>query len=142
MEQENEKRLAVTDLTDQEIDRLSVLALAHVGDGVYELLVRTMLCRQGIGRVNDLHRATVQWVKAPAQAKAMEKLMPILTEQELAVFKRGRNAKTHAAPGQASVSEYHAATGLETLFGYLYLKGQYRRVQELFRVVVEDAPCR
>lgn len=116
---------------------LSTLALAHVGDGVYELLVRTRLARQGISRVNDLHRATVALVKAPAQAKAMERLLPALTERELAVYKRGRNTKTHAAPNQATVSEYHAATGLETLFGYLYLRGEYARVEELFQLAME-----
>ncbi|MCI6647360.1 MAG: ribonuclease III, partial [Oscillospiraceae bacterium] len=92
---------------DHMADQLSTLALAHVGDGVYELLVRTRLARQGISRVNDLHRATVALVKAPAQAQAMEKLLPVLTEKELAVYKRGRNTKTHAAPNQATVSEYH-----------------------------------
>ena len=85
-----------------------------------------------------LHRATVALVKAPAQAQAMEKLLPVLTEKELAVYKRGRNTKTHAAPNQATVSEYHAATGLETLFGYLYLQGDYPRVEELFRLAMED----
>ena len=123
---------------DHMADQLRTLALAHVGDGVYELLVRTRLARQGISRVNDLHRATVALVKAPAQAQAMEKLLPVLTEKELAVYKRGRNTKTHAAPNQATVSEYHAATGLETLFGYLYLQGDYPRVEELFRLAMED----
>lgn len=125
-------------LPDGELDQLSTLSLAHVGDGVYELLVRTMLCSRGKGRVNDLHKATVELVKAPAQAKAMEKILPILTAKELSVYKRGRNTKTHAAPGKASVSEYHAATGLETLFGYLYLKGEHERVKELFTKIMED----
>jgi len=129
-------------MTEQEVNSLSTLALAHVGDGVYELLVRTMLCKQGISRVNDLHRATVQRVKAPAQAKAMEKIFPVLTEKEQSVYKRGRNTKTHAAPNQATVSEYHAATGLETLFGYLYLLGDYPRVQELFAIIMEEETCR
>ena len=134
---EEQKPFALPDgpLTDSELSRLSTLALAHVGDGVYELLVRTMLCRQGIGKVNDLHRATVRWVKAPAQAKAMEILLPQLNE-------RGRNTKTHAAPNQATVSEYHAATGLETLFGYLYLKGEYARIRTLFTLVAEGTECR
>lgn len=129
-------------MTELEIDKLSTLALAHVGDGVYELLVRTMLCKPGVGRVNDLHKKTVSLVKAPAQAAAMEKILPILTEKELAVYKRGRNTKTHAAPGKASVGEYHSATGLETLFGYLYLKGEYDRIRVLFDTIMEDEPCR
>lgn len=129
-------------MTEQEIDKLSTLALAHVGDGVYELLVRTMLCKPGVGRVNDLHKKTVSLVKAPAQARAVERILPLFTEKELAVYKRGRNTKTHAAPGKASVSEYHSATGLETLFGYLYLRKEYDRIQTLFDKIMEDEPCR
>ncbi len=124
------------------MENLSPLALAHVGDAVYELLVRTMLCKQGPARVNDLHRAAVRYVNAPAQAQAAAKLLPVLTEQELAVYKRGRNTKTHAAPNQATVGEYHAATGLEALFGWLYLTGDYDRVGELFGIIMEDEPCR
>lgn len=129
-------------MTDLEIDKLSTLALAHVGDGVYELLVRTMLCKPGVGRVNDLHKKTVALVKAPAQAAAMERILPMLTDKELTVYKRGRNTKTHAAPGKASVGEYHSATGLETLFGYLYLRGDYDRIRALFERIMEDKPCR
>lgn len=125
-------------MPDSELDKLSVLALAHVGDGVYELLVRTMLCGRGIGKVSELHRQTVAYVCAPAQAKALKKIQPMLTEKEEQMFKRGRNSKMHAAPQKATVGEYHAATGLETLFGYLYLKGQYARIGQLFRVIMED----
>jgi ribonuclease-3 family protein len=124
--------------TDAELGRLSVLGLAHVGDGVYELLTRTMLCSRGLGKVNNLHRATVELVKAPAQAKAMEKILPLLTEQEAAVYRRGRNTKTHAAPNRATASEYHAATGLETLFGWLYLKGERARLSELYAYIMEE----
>ena len=125
-------------MDDGDIDKLSVLALAHVGDGVYELMVRTMLCGRGIGKVSDLHRQTVSYVCAPAQAAAIKKITPMLTEKELQMFKRGRNSKMHAAPQKATVGEYHAATGLETMFGYLYLKGQYARIGELFRAIMED----
>lgn len=125
-------------MQDSELDKLSVLALAHVGDGVYELLVRTMLCGHGIGKVSDLHRRTVSYVCAPAQAKAIKKIMPMLTEKEEQMYKRGRNSKMHAAPQKATVGEYHAATGLETLFGYLYLKGQYARIGQLFRAIMEE----
>lgn len=128
----------VQPMDDSEVDKLSVLALAHVGDGVYELMVRTMLCGRGIGKVSDLHRQTVSYVCAPAQAKAIQKIMPLLTEKELQVYKRGRNSKMHAAPQKATVGEYHAATGLETMFGYLYLKGRYSRIGELFRAIMED----
>ncbi len=125
-------------LPDSEIDKLSVLALAHVGDGVYELLVRTMLCARGIGKVSDLHRQTVSYVCAPAQAKYIAKVMPLLTEKETQMYKRGRNSKMHAAPQKATIGEYHAATGMETMFGYLYLKGEYSRIGELFRMMMED----
>ena len=125
-------------MSDGEVDKLSVLALAHVGDGVYELMVRTMLCGQGIGKVGDLHRRTVSYVCAPAQAKAIKKIIPMLTEKEVQVFKRGRNSKMHAAPQKATVGEYHAATGLETMFGWLYLKGQYARIGELFCAIMEE----
>ena len=125
-------------MSDGEVDKLSVLALAHVGDGVYELMVRTMLCGQGIGKVSDLHRRTVSYVCAPAQAKAIKKIMPMLTEKELQVFKRGRNSKMHAAPQKATVGEYHAATGLETMFGYLYLSGEFDRLRELFDLIISD----
>jgi len=125
-------------MPDSELDKLSVLALAHVGDGVYELLVRTMLCGQGIGKVSDLHRKTVTYVCAPAQAKAIKKILPMLTEKEEQMYKRGRNSKMHAAPQKATVGEYHAATGLETMFGYLYLKGQYARIGQLFRAIMEE----
>ncbi len=128
-------------MTELEVEKLSTLSLAHVGDGVYELLVRTMLCKPGVGRVNDLHKKTVALVKAPAQAAAMERILPMLTEKELAVYKRGRNTKTHAAPGKASVGEYHSATGLETLFGYLYLRGENDRIRALFDKIMEDEPC-
>ena len=124
-------------LPDTEIDKLSVLALAHVGDGVYELMVRTMLCGRGIGKVSQLHRMTVSYVCAPAQARFMKKIMPELTAKEEQVYKRGRNSKMHAAPQKATTGEYHSATGLETLFGYLYLKGQYARIGELFRMMME-----
>ena len=121
----------------QEVNRISMLGLAHVGDGVYELLTRTMLCRQGHSAVGELHRLTVARVKAPAQAKAAEKLLPLLTEEELAVFKRGRNAHVHGVPQHADVGDYHAATGLEALFGWLYLLGRLERIQQLYDAVTE-----
>ena len=125
-------------MTPARVKEVTNLGLAHVGDGVYELLVRTMLCGHGIGKVSDLHRKTVTYVCAPAQAKAIKKIMPMLTEKETQMYKRGRNSKMHAAPQKATVGEYHAATGLETLFGYLYLKGQYDRIGQLFRAIMEE----
>ena len=117
---------------------MSVLALAHVGDGVYELLVRTYLARQGAGRVADLHRATVAHVAAPFQAAAMERLLPHLTEEEHKIHRRGRNARVHGCPSGCTVAQYHAATALEALFGHLWLTGQHHRVEELFAIIMED----
>ena len=125
-------------LSEQDANKISMLGLAHIGDGVYELLVRTMLCTQGHAAVGELHRLTVSYVKAPAQAKAMEKLLPRLSEEELALYKRGRNAHVHGVPQGASVGEYHAATGLEALFGWLYLQGRRERIEELFTAAMED----
>ena len=124
-------------LSEQDANKISMLGLAHIGDGVYELLVRTMLCTQGHAAVGELHRLTVARVRAPAQAKAMERLLPLLDEGELALYKRGRNAHVHGVPPGASVGEYHAATGLEALFGWLYLQGRLARIEELFTAAME-----
>ena len=121
----------------QEVNRLGILGLAHVGDGVFELMTRSMLCQQGHTSVHELHRLTVAHVKAQAQARAMEKLLPILTEEELALYKRGRNAHVHGVPHNADVGDYHAATGLEALFGWLYLQGKRDRIQALFAAIEE-----
>ena len=125
-------------MTPQEVNRISMLGLAHVGDGVYELLTRTMLCLQGHSSVSQLHRLTVERVKASAQAEAAEKILPLLDEEELALYKRGRNAHVHGVPHNADVGDYHAATGLEALFGWLYLLGRRERIQQLFDAAMED----
>ncbi len=116
-----------------DVHTLSPLALAFVGDGVYSLLVRERLLTQANRPVGDLHRLAVTAVRAEAQAAAMERLLPQLTEEELAVFKRGRNAHS-----TRTGADYHKATGLESLFGYLYLDGRIDRVQELFTLCVEE----
>ena len=121
-----------------EVNRISMLGLAHIGDGVYELMTRTMLCRAGHTAIGELHRLTVSYVKAPAQAKAAAKIMDLLDEEELAIFKRGRNAHVHGVPQGANVGEYHAATGLEALFGYLYLLGRQDRLNAVFAAIMED----
>ena len=117
---------------------LSVLALAHVGDAVYELLARMLCVAAGELTSNNLHRATVALVAAPVQAGCAKRLMPHLTEAELAVLKRGRNAHSRTVPKGASVEEYHLSTALEALFGYLYLDGQTERLTELFKLGVEE----
>ncbi len=118
---------------DIDIHTISPLALAFVGDGVYSLLVRERLLTIANRPVGDLHRLAVDSVRAEAQAEAMERLLPHLTEEEEAVYKRGRNA--HTARNSA---EYHRATGLEALFGYLYLDGRLERMQELFAIAMNE----
>ena len=126
------------EMKEADVNRISMLGLAHIGDGVYELLTRTMLCLQGHQSVGELHKLTVSYVKAPAQALAMEKILPHLTEEELALYKRGRNAHVHGVPQGASVGEYHSATGLEAPFGWLYLLDRKERINELFSRIMED----
>ncbi len=126
-----------TILTNEQLQNMSVLGLAHIGDAVYELLIRTWLCANGKTTSKGLHFETVSYVKAPAQAKAVNKILDNLTDEELSVYKRGRNAKVNSVPKNADISEYHSATGLETLFGFLYLKGEKDRISELFDMIVE-----
>ena len=125
------------DMQKRDIDAISNLGLAHIGDGVYELLCRSYLCAKGGKTVGDLHRQTVQLVKAPAQAVFAEKLLPHLTEEELGYYRRGKNSHVHAVPKGATPAEYAKATGLETLFGALYLAGQTERLNELFHIIME-----
>ena len=124
--------------TTAQVNAVSNLGLAHVGDGVYELLCRTYLCAGGDKTVLKLHKDTVAMVKAPAQAKFADKLKPYLTEEELDFFRRGKNAHTHAAPKAATRQEYAKATGLETLFGALYLMGRTQRLNELFHIMIRE----
>ena len=124
-------------LSAAEVGALSTLALAHIGDGVYELMMRTALAVSGTTAAHDLHRETVHRVNAPAQAKAAAHLFEHLTEDEQVVFRRGRNAKVNSVPQHADVSEYHAATALEALFGWLWLQGRTERLRELFQMVTE-----
>ncbi len=125
------------ELTPDEVRDISNLGLAHIGDAVYELLVRTWLCTVGRRTSRQLHRETVALVRAPAQAAAMQRLLPVLTEEETAVYKRARNSRVNSVPKGADVGQYHAATGLEALFGWLYLTGRRERVNQLFALAME-----
>ena len=125
-------------LTPMQVNAITNLGLAHVGDGVYDLLCRTYLCAGGDKTVLKLHKNTVSMVKASAQAKFADKIKPLLTEEELGFFRRGKNAHTHAAPKAATRLEYAKATGLETLFGALYLMGRTERLNELFYKMLEE----
>jgi len=124
-------------LSKRDIDAISNLGLAHIGDGVYELMCRAYLCAKGDHTVKNLHRDSVALVKAPAQARFAEKLLPHLTEEEQAYYRRGKNAHSHAAPKSATPQEYAKATGLETLFGALYLAGRTERLNELFAIIMD-----
>ena len=121
---------------------ISSLGLAHLGDGVFEVMVRSWLCLRGKARPRDLHRATVKYVAAPAQAAAVERLLPILTEEEAGVYRRGRNTAPHSVPKAASRAQYQSATGLEALFGWLWLQGRTERLNQLFAVIMEEEECR
>ena len=125
-------------MDEKELNQMTVLALAHCGDAVFELLVRSWLCVHGGVKPGELHKATVGYVSAAAQAARCDKLLPLLTEQELAWFKRGRNAQVHGVPKNATRGQYGKATGLECLFGALYLTGQQERANELFVLTMED----
>lgn len=122
----------------RDIDAISNLGLAHIGDGVFEVLCRAYLCAKGEKTVAQLHRDTVAMVKAPSQAAYVEKLLPHLTEEELAYYRRGKNSHVHAVPKGATPAQYAKATGLEALLGALYLSGQTDRINELFLLMVEQ----
>ena len=117
------------DMPRDELLSMSSLGLAHLGDGVFELMVRSWLCLRGKARPRDL----------PAQAAAVERLLPILTEEEAGVYRRGRNTAPHSVPKAASRAQYQSATGLEALFGWLYLQGRTDRLNELFQLIMEPA---
>ena len=122
-----------------ELRGISVLGLAHVGDAVFELMVRTWLCTNGTSTAKHLHGGTVAFVSAKAQAEAAERMLPCLSEEEKSVFKRGRNAHANTTPRGSTYEEYHIATGVEALFGHLYLSGKSGRLGELFEMVVENS---
>ena len=120
-------------LEDRDIRTYSPLTLAYIGDGVYELVRRTILVKKGNCPVNQLHRRASSLVKAGAQSAMMEILEPMLTEEELAVYRRGRNAHSPTMAKHATMADYRRATGFEALMGYLYLKEDFSRIVELVR---------
>ena len=137
--------------TNDQLRSISSIGLAHMGDAVFEVLVREWLCAHGKATGRGLHQATIRLVCAESQAekakeaKSAEELLSLakengmeLTEEEAAVFKRGRNAQVHTVPSHASRAQYREATALEALFGWLYLSGQRERVNELFSRMMEE----
>lgn len=121
-----------------QILNMSSLGLAHLGDGVFEVMVRSWLCLNGKATAKNLHKATVAFVAAPAQARLAEKIIPILTEEEQDVFHRGRNTAPHSIPKGARRGDYQTATAVEALFGWLYLQGNTPRLNELFEKMLEE----
>ena len=126
------------DLSLAEVNAISNLGLAHMGDCVFEILCRGYLCARGGKNVGNLHRDTINLVKAQSQAKFADKLLPLLTEEERAFYRRGKNSHVHAVPKSCTPAEYAKATGVEALFGALYLAGQTDRLNELFKAVMEE----
>ena len=125
-----------------DLRKVSVLGLAHIGDAVFELMVRTWLCMSGAETAKSMHGGTVALVSAKAQADAASRLLPGLSEEEFAVYKRGRNAHVNSVPRASTYEEYHIATGIEALFAHLYLSGKTDRLDELFKLIVNNAECR
>lgn len=120
-------------------DEISPLTLAFVGDGVYDLLVREYLVRQANRPVGELNKIKVSLVNCKSQARFAKLLLPKLGDKETSVYKRGRNAAPKCTSKHGTVADYHSATGLECLFGYLHMNGEQSRVQELFNLIVHIA---
>lgn len=120
-------------LKEVDMKAYSPLTLAYIGDAAYELVIRTMVVEKGNRQASQLHMLTTSYVKAQAQAAMIEALEPELTEEELAIYKRGRNAKSYTSAKNASILDYRKATGLEALIGYLYLSGREERVLFLIK---------
>lgn len=125
-------------LTKKELQGYSSLGLAYIGDCIFELFVRTKIVTQGNDKANHYHKKTIAYVNAAAQTEMMEKIKPLLTDEEKAVFRRGKNAKSPSPAKNQSLHDYHIATGFEALMGYLYLSGQMERLEELICICLSD----
>ncbi len=125
-------------LPDVDIKTYSPLALAFIGDGIFDLIIRTLVVGTGNTKASQLHKRTSQMVKAPAQSQMVETILPLLTEEEEAVYRRGRNAKSPTMAKNATMAEYRRATGLEALMGYLYLNNQFERIVELIKTAINE----
>lgn len=124
-------------LNRDELLKISALGFAHLGDAVYEVMVRAWVNLHGAARSKDLHKQTVQYVTAPAQAAMAQTILPMLDEEEADVFRRGRNAAPHSIAKAATRSQYQTATALESLFGWLWLQGRRDRLNQLFEAMME-----
>ncbi len=121
------------DLPDTDLKTYSPLTLAFIGDVVYDLIIRTLVVENGNAPVNKLHRKVSSLVKAPAQMELFHRIEDRLTEEEMAVYKRGRNAKSFTSAKNASITEYRSATGFEALIGYLYLNNEFSRILDIIK---------
>ena len=138
MEASLKKFKELFELEDTDIRSYSPLTLAYIGDAIYELVIRTILGEKGNPQVNKLHQRASKLVKASAQSEIIEKLKPYLTEEEMGIFKRGRNAKSFTMAKNASMSDYRRATGFEALMGHLYLTEQWDRMLELIKIGITE----
>ena len=129
----------IFDCKEQDIRSFSPLTLAYIGDAVYDLVIRTSVVERGNKAANVLHKTTVKYVNAAAQAAIIQAVLDVMTEEELAVYMRGRNAKSNTMAKNASVEDYRKATGMEALIGYLYLSNRFHRVLELVKLGMEKA---
>ena len=134
----NQKFRETFDLEPVDLKTYSPLTLANIGDAAYELVIRSLVVEQGNAPVNKLHKRSSRLVKAQAQAEAAVKLLDVFTEEELAVYKRGRNARAHTMAKNAEMTDYRMATGFEAVMGYLHLKQDYERMVTLIHLGIGD----
>lgn len=130
------------DIPDVDVRTYSPLTLAYIGDGIYDLIIRSLVVAKGNTRASELHKRTSQIVKAKTQADMAEILLPMLTEEEADIYRRGRNAKSPTMAKNATMSDYRKATGFEALMGYLYLKDELPRMVELVKTGIEKMELR
>ncbi len=123
-------------MPDVDVRTYSPLTLAYIGDGVFDLVIRSLVVAGGNTRASALHRRTSQIVKARTQAQMIERLLPELTQEEAEIYRRGRNAKSPTMAKNATMSDYRKATGFEALVGWLYVRDEFPRVVELVRAGV------
>lgn len=128
-------------IADVDIRTYSPLTLAYIGDGIYDLIIRSLVVGKGNTRANELHHRTSHLVKAHSQSQMMDTILPMLNEEEAAVYKRGRNAKSPTMAKNATMGDYRRATGFEALMGYLYLKDEMDRMLELIRAALKELKC-
>lgn len=124
-------------IPDVDVRTYSPLVLAYIGDGIYDLIIRSLVVAKGNTKAGELHKRTSRIVKAQTQAEMIEQLLPMLNEEEADIYRRGRNAKSPTMAKNATMSDYRKATGFEALMGYLYLKDEFPRMVELVKAGIE-----